>query len=306
MRSSSTATALALAISAILVGCSMRMKAQDVALRIDAAADTAELLVVYQGVSASGPGELNNALSHARAVLDHEPLLWIPDWSVNVNFAALARDTIESEPPSSPLERDVMTKLREFARDAKLVDAEAFVVNDELCAYQRFRFVGVSRLIAAANDAIHVEVLEGSDDDVDARTNELWRQRAVERTPWFRLEAGGELVIEIPISRAAYEKFRSEVLIGDIARDPGGAAWLGRRIAHLSRFTYDDELVTLRFAPLANGLYHSESSEPKPEPYEAALKESLEREGCRFRDDIDVEALKAEFVDEVGIRVKRS
>ncbi len=204
----------------------LRFAGQEVQLRYDAKSDSADLLLVYDGLMSVGTAETHvaDAERHVQQMLAHRRYFVIGDWPLEMDLDANAAD--DTLNPVVQLEKldpkpdSADARMIEFLRGISVVDAKTFADKfGRLSLYQRFRLPKFSRFIAALHGELAEMMLaptasrgEG-DTFFDEPTWKAWIDRAKRGDSWIKFD-GPRLDVDLLASPRAIA-----VLVSSIAAD---------------------------------------------------------------------------------------
>jgi hypothetical protein len=278
---------------AALSGCAIRTAEEEVILRYDPGKDALDLLLMYEGVSASDKKEdtLGRAVEVAREVLGRKRAFMAPFLTWDLDEMAEALEPAEAgagvegdaELPSDPLLRE---RLRAILASTALEEVGGFLDGEgRLCAYQRFRVLGFSRFIEYLDGLIQRGVLDEIEagtlgdlggDLFDDRTRALWAKRALSGDPWLTLLEDG-LEIDLPMTAETFRKVRTEALDGLLGDE--SSSWMLPILLHVTRFELAEERLRIVLSAGEGGKMRLVFKDLDDAPYDDRLLGALRAEG---------------------------
>ena len=162
----------------------------------------------------------------------------------------------------------------------------------QLSCYQHFRLENLGRALAWLNRSINRNVLESSEDPeqfksetslLDARSRELWRQRAERGEPWISLQ-GDEIEVDLPLTPPSWDLIQRRFIDGlSDGPDREGSMALGQILSHLRHWEIGRESVVIALGAPVTGIYRLDLASEGPE-YDPGLLEALEERGWVFEE----------------------
>ncbi|TAH34357.1 MAG: hypothetical protein EYC70_15540 [Planctomycetota bacterium] len=237
---------LCFALGLAAPGC-LSFQKQTLLMRVDPAEDTLRVRLIYEGwhhepLVAFGQDKNPDHAEMARSLasLDHAlcfftPLLWL--------------DLQDAEP-----------EVAEFAAHFRIL-AHGHFLNPEgkLSSWQDVQLSDLTELLGRVNRGISRSILEdrdeggAADDEFDAETRKLLRERAQEGHSWIRLDASG-ISFHLAASASQWKRWKADVL-ADVARDDEeGAIWRNFLVENPLSFVQDGVAGIFSVAASTDGL----------------------------------------------------
>jgi len=268
------ASNLALPALLLLAGCDLSFDQQEVHTRYDAATDTLEVLLIYEGLYPGSYNEderLQKGVDALRRLLGGAREFMIVDWPLYWSLDSWrdeAREDLSNidTRPEGPQEGDELRR-----REARLALSlyqhfsletyGLFLHEGKLCGYQFIKVRDLQKAVRTGNRLIHEAVLDqqasGSyaehvaSGDLDQRTVDLMVARARSETPWFSLDQHG-LKVDVPLSAPRCKNLRRRAVrsLKDLEIDDDDAPFI-HLVAELStavrsiEFPGDSVVLTL-------------------------------------------------------------
>lgn len=301
------------AVLAFAVGCDVQWCEDETRFRYDPGADVFELLVIYKGVTVSkdGPEVLERAVELSRKFLSGRRRFAIFGGSMSFDLDQMVEDLSSA---ASGVDEEEKRRALEALSSWKLVGSGAFLdESGRLSGWQLFRVEKFSDMVRSLNyffsRAVRESIRKGEwmrDSPIlDERDRELWGKRAEGGKPWLWFD-GAELVIDLPITRASYERLQRRALDdaegakpGDPAdktkteEEAGFAFFIRQALAHLRRFEVGEDRVVLRFgAP--DGRFRIRSIDFS-NAYDAKLLEALKKQGIAPDEKVGIDAVRGKL-----------
>lgn len=262
--------------SLLLAGCCIQYRQQDITFEHHPEDDSAELVLVYRGVTATDDteGKVGDALVVVQRLLAGKREFQTPFGSFDLDAPGLREGSADPD-------------LLAVLDDVQLFEAAVFLDEEgQLAGRQRFWIDRCAPVLRLLNRRVSAAILEAASDGslekdtplLDDRTRELWVRHASTGGSWIDL-VDGEIGIDVPITRESWERVQREILSELIAPEAqSGAAFLAQVLGHLRHFEVADERLSIVFAPPATGIYQLSAHDPGVN-YSPRLKEALEAAG---------------------------
>jgi len=289
-----SAALIALLLSLLGAGCEIQFAEEEVSLRYDESTDTLEVLLVYCGISASDDSEKNvrKAVETSQRLLSGWRAFSVPFWPGGCDL------------DDPDLLKDLDAESAQVLGSISLEEVGAFLDGAErLSGYQVLKVPAFTRALDCLNRAISRAVLAAVErgegticPDFDARSHELWVERARSGAPWIRLQ-DGLFVVDLPVTPETALKLQRNLLeeLGlDRGRDDWG--WLASVLLHLRSFSIEEEEWVLVFGAPGGGPFRF-TFRDRDAVYRPALREALAAAGALPSDGLTLEAIHARFND---------
>ena len=203
-----------LAIAIFGPGCGLTFLSQEIGIRQNTSQDTLEVLLIYNGVTATSDSNKNHfdqAVETAKKILEGQRTFTLLD----PIFAFDLEEEVEDE----DLPEEIQKSLDEVLKCISVEKSGAFLNNEnQLCLYQKVLVTNLSFLVDNLNRHISRLLLEDlkeegdQNDDFDERTEELTIKAAENPDfKWFRFD-NGIIEVNMPLSKHDKDKGFKEFL----------------------------------------------------------------------------------------------
>ncbi len=226
---------------------------QELALRHDAKMNSADLLIVYDEIEASGE-DAQTSRGFATRVSGGKREFMIYDWPLHFDLDGIKKKSEEgAEDEISPWREWKLEMVRGF-KGVKVERSGYFAgESGRLGLFQSLHFADAAHWINLIERVLYIGIEESQakgtfESDfalLDAHSRELWIAMAKDKRSWLSLQDGA-LVVDLPVSgacagRLVAEMLRSSGENADFARFFAGLA------SHLTEMNIANERVVLRW-----------------------------------------------------------
>jgi len=289
---------LTLLLLTLLPACDVEFTGQEVILRHDRATDTIDLMLIYDGLISEDPAEGADAVTR---LLDGEREFIVGAWPLHFKLDEWARESRErlADADTSEVERKLSASFVEIEERVTSVSSGLFTDEEgALHGWQHFRVRQATRVIELLNEMISwsvlAEVADGGlepDDDIDARTIELWTERASSGLPWFGVD-GGRIVIDVPVSADVGAATAKQLVLG-LAKEMDNvfARLLGALVGDAHALALESERLRVELRAPNDDRFEWKFRNPE-HSFSPGLSEELRQRGVAVLADMTPDALK--------------
>lgn len=304
-RSGGRRSGVCLALIGLLAACDIEFQAQTIRLHHEAATDSLEIGLLYEGLVLGDANKRTQAGDAAERILAGRREFMFGRWPLYFDLEDQEKslrkelDGLLEEEPSGPVRARARLLQRWLAALGRIEVEQVGIFRDEqdrLGGYQKIRIRDLQAFVELTNDSISDWVQREVADpqatpELDARTRPLLLAHAIARRPWLWFE-GDQLNFEVPLSREAFSRMIRECGQGLASIDANDVPFVrlfGHLLASARQLRFDHEV-------LGGSLRSSDSACIEFEllfeslPYADTLRAELESRGhvpaARTRDEV--------------------
>jgi hypothetical protein len=191
----------ALALATLLLAGCIQFVEQTMSYRYDAASDTLLIYQRYTGISGESEesGLSDNERAQLDSVLQGERTFFFNNWITELNLSAIRKHLQDNPPGADDATKQAEATLIRLLAESVHISNGPFFLDDQgrLCGVQRVTVRNVTRLLAAGNALIRVELKAEAENETEADKKRLLLQAAAQPEPFITIE-GNRIQVRFP------------------------------------------------------------------------------------------------------------